>query len=112
VTGVLIGAAILHLFVLGCIGLGAWRNREGGARWELVLELLASGGEWRGLDLVHASMGLLKRGTVYVLLARMEDRGVITSEPKPRPGLPGYPARWYRLTEAGRGIMKARGGRT
>jgi len=43
---------------------------------ELVLDLLGKG-EMFGLDLVEASNGVLKRGTVYVLLAHMERENLI-----------------------------------
>ena len=44
----------------------------------LVLELLRHQ-ELYGLQLVAASRGRLKRGTVYVTLGRMEEKGYITS---------------------------------
>lgn len=45
-----------------------------------ILDLLAaSPGPMHGLDMVNTSGGLLKRGTVYVLLGRLEDRGLIES---------------------------------
>ena len=44
----------------------------------LVLELLRHQ-ELYGLQLVAASRGRLKRGTVYVTLGRMEEKGCITS---------------------------------
>jgi DNA-binding PadR family transcriptional regulator len=48
-------------------------NKEG-----LLLELLVTG-ERYGLDLVKSSNGQLKRGTVYVTLSRMEDKGYISA---------------------------------
>ena len=64
----------------------------------VVLELLADD-ERYGLELVDASDGALKRGTVYVTLARMEASGLVTSrhEDGPRPG-GGMPRRLYRRT--------------
>ena len=41
----------------------------------LVLELLLHGQELYGLQLVAESSDQLKRGTVYVTLRRMEDKG-------------------------------------
>ena len=41
----------------------------------LILELLA-GEEMFGLQLVEQSKGSLKRGTVYVTLGRMQDKGI------------------------------------
>ena len=45
----------------------------------LILELLVQESELYGLQLVAASKGRLKRGTVYVTLGRMEEKGFITS---------------------------------
>ena len=45
----------------------------------LVLELLVGNKQLYGLQLVAASKGRLKRGTVYVTLGRMEDKGYIAS---------------------------------
>ena len=46
----------------------------------LILSLLAAGRPLYGLELVAASKGQLKRGTVYVTLGRMEDKGYVESE--------------------------------
>ena len=48
------------------------------AKEALILALLR-GSEKYGLELVTASDGALKRGTVYVTLGRMEDKGLIVS---------------------------------
>jgi PadR family transcriptional regulator, regulatory protein PadR len=50
---------------------------------QLVLELLVANGPSYGLQLVAASKGLLKRGTVYVTLGRMEEKGYVESEADP-----------------------------
>lgn len=56
-----------------------------------------------GLDLVNKSEGTLKPGTVYVTLARMEDKGYISGvTEEPRPGYKGLPRRLYRLEAKGR----------
>src|SRR5918994_2318374 len=61
----------------------------------LVLELLRHQ-ELYGLQLVAASRGRLKRGTVYVTLGRMEEKGYITSTlDDPPPGAGGLPRRLY-----------------
>jgi len=74
----------------------------------LILDLLAGSHEMYGLELVSASGGRLKRGTVYVTLGRMEDKGYVTSaqEAKP-PGAIGLPRRMYRLTSLGRRAREA-----
>ena len=74
----------------------------------LVLELLVRDRELYGLQLVAASRGRLKRGTVYVTLGRMEDKGYITStleDPPPDQG--GLPRRLYRPTTLGRRMLTA-----
>jgi len=72
----------------------------------LVLELLAREKESYGLQLVTASRGRLKRGTVYVTLGRMEDKGYITSRLEaPPPDVGGMPRRLYQATPLGRRIV-------
>ena len=53
----------------------------------LILELL-SGEEMFGLQLVEQSKGALKRGTVYVTLGRMQDKGTSSRGPKSSPPAP------------------------
>ena len=65
----------------------------------LILDLLVEHGELFGLRLVEASGGVLKRGTVYVTLGRMEDKGYLTSRQEPLPpGAIGLPRRFYAPT--------------
>ena len=46
----------------------------------LIMNLLVSArGEMYGLQLVDVSGGALKRGTIYVTLSRLEDKGYISS---------------------------------
>jgi DNA-binding PadR family transcriptional regulator len=67
----------------------------------LVMELLR-GHERYGLELVDASRGALKRGSVYVILARMEEKGFIESRQEERgPNTSGLPRRLYRATPYG-----------
>jgi DNA-binding PadR family transcriptional regulator len=74
----------------------------------LILELLCAQGELYGLQLVSASKRRLKRGTVYVTLGRMEDKGYITSrlEDAP-PEMGGMPRRMYSPTPLGRRVLDA-----
>jgi PadR family transcriptional regulator PadR len=74
----------------------------------LILDLLVREKALYGLQLVDASKGRLKRGTVYVTLGRMEDKGFITSalEDAP-PGAGGLPRRLYSVTATGRRMWKA-----
>src|SRR4051794_36417012 len=67
----------------------------------LILELLRQT-ERYGLELVDASDGALKRGSVYVTLSRMEAKGFVESRQEDRPaGAIGLPRRVYRATEYG-----------
>jgi DNA-binding PadR family transcriptional regulator len=67
----------------------------------LVMDLLR-GSERYGLELVEASGGALKRGSVYVTLARMEEKGFIESRQEERErGASGPPRRLYRTTPYG-----------
>jgi DNA-binding PadR family transcriptional regulator len=52
------------------------------------------------LDLVAASRGRLKRGSVYVTLGRMEEKGLVQSRLVGRPG-EGPPRRIYEPTSLG-----------
>ena len=74
----------------------------------LILELLVRRQEMYGLELVAASKRRLKRGTVYVTLGRMEEKGYITSrleEPPAEAG--GLPRRLYQPTPLGRRVLRA-----
>jgi DNA-binding PadR family transcriptional regulator len=74
----------------------------------LILELLAEAGELYGLQLVAASNGQLKRGTVYVTLGRMQDKGYLTATPEAAPAaVGGLPRPVYRLTTLGRRMLRA-----
>jgi DNA-binding PadR family transcriptional regulator len=74
----------------------------------LILQLLVRRQEMYGLELVAASKRRLKRGTVYVTLGRMEEKGYITSrlEDAP-PGAGGLPRRVYQPTALGRRVLAA-----
>ncbi len=74
----------------------------------MILELLGRAREMYGLELVTASDGALKRGTVYVTLGRMEEKGFVTShledQPPPQGGMP---RRLYQPTAYGRELLAA-----
>jgi DNA-binding PadR family transcriptional regulator len=73
----------------------------------LIMDLLRHE-ERYGLELVEASNRELKRGTIYVTLARMEIKGFITSrQEEPRPAAIGLPRRMYRVTPYGIKVHKA-----
>jgi PadR family transcriptional regulator PadR len=78
------------------------------AKESLILELLVDGGELYGLQLVASSKRKLKRGTVYVTLGRMEEKGYITSRLEDAPAdMGGMPRRLYEPTPLGRRVMAA-----
>lgn len=73
-----------------------------------MLQLLGRGREMYGLELVAASRGRLKRGTVYVTLGRMEEKGYISSALEDPPdGAGGLPRRIYSPTALGRRMLAA-----
>jgi PadR family transcriptional regulator PadR len=74
----------------------------------LILQLLGRSREMYGLELVSASDGALKRGTVYVTLGRMEEKGYVASrldDSSPPGG--GLPRRLYAPTALGRQVLSA-----
>jgi len=74
----------------------------------LILEMLVSAGPMYGLQLVERSDGALKRGTVYVTLGRMEEKGYIASRLEDPPAdAGGMPRRLYQPTTLGRRVLKA-----
>jgi DNA-binding PadR family transcriptional regulator len=75
---------------------------------ELILSLLAeSGWEGFGLDLVERSGNKLARGTVYVTLDRMEDKGYVKSrrESIAQSDTQAIPRRIYSVTGLGQRVL-------
>jgi PadR family transcriptional regulator len=61
-----------------------------------------------GLELVVASKGQLKRGTVYVTLGRMERKDLIALRFEDAPvNVGGLPRRIYHVTPLGRRVLDA-----
>ena len=78
------------------------------AKESLILELLTEQDELYGLQLVAASRRKLKRGTVYVTLGRMEEKGYISSRLEDAPAdVGGMPRRLYQPTALGRRVLAA-----
>lgn len=73
----------------------------------IILDLLRAGREMYGLELVKESGGTLPRGTVYVTLDRMEDEGLVTSQPEVDPNRSGSPRRLFRITGHGSRVLQA-----
>ena len=77
------------------------------SRTEHVILDLLQDRESFGLELVKRSQGTLKRGTVYVTLARMQDKGYVTSRTEALPrGAIGLQRRLYRPTAYGVAVFK------
>lgn len=71
-----------------------------------VLRLLIAKGEMYGLEMVHASSSL-KRGTIYVTLSRMAEKGFVDSRQEdPADGV-GPPKRVYWITGHGARVLQA-----
>src|SRR4051812_4428777 len=88
--------------------MGAGINLTLPAKERLILELLVGTGAQFGLQLVQASDGRLRRGTVYVTLGRMERKGFVVSEQEPPvSGAIGLPRRLYRPTPLGERALRA-----
>lgn len=77
---------------------------------QVILSLLISRGqnEQYGLELVKESDGQLKKGTVYVLLQRLEEKGFVESKKEKRiEGARGLPRRLYKITATGKYQLNA-----
>lgn len=88
------------------------RNRQPSKQMRILLEAMsAQRQQWRhGYDLMKETG--LSSGTLYPLLMRMTDQGLVEAEWR-EPSQPGRPARHaYRLTAAGFALaLEAPGGR-
>ncbi|MEM1203282.1 MAG: helix-turn-helix transcriptional regulator [Acidobacteriota bacterium] len=73
----------------------------------LILDHLIHQGEAFGLELVKASSGELKRGTVYVTLSRMADKGYVESRQVKERDENGPPKRAFRATGHGARVFHA-----
>ena len=74
----------------------------------LIVEMLAARGELFGLQMVELSEGRLKRGTVYVTLGRMQEKGYLESRQEALPaGAIGLPRRLYHPTGLAMRVLAA-----
>lgn len=80
-----------------------------GEKINLCLKLLADAGETYGLQIVAASDGTLTRGSIYVMLGRLEKQNFVYSRRQDRrSGMrQGIPLRLYGLTDQGRQYVEA-----
>ena|SRR5258708_1643842 len=80
----------------------------------VIMNLLVSArGEMYGLELVKESGDKLKRGTIYVTLGRLEDKGYISSRREAGDSdAPGQrsPRRLYKPTGLGQKVFQALAG--
>jgi PadR family transcriptional regulator PadR len=72
----------------------------------LILDILCTQ-EMYGLQLVTESKGALKRGSVYVTLGRMTEKGYVESRVEDNVAHSGLPRRLYRATALGRRVHDA-----
>ena len=78
-----------------------------GKQHEILKLLIGHGAEMYGLEMVARSGGRLSRGSVYVLLDRLEERGLVSSRVEERtPGTSGIARRLYRPTGYGRRVFQ------
>lgn len=73
----------------------------------LILRLLVASGEMYGLELVKESSGALKRGTVYVTLCRMAEKGYVESRQVAAGEEGTLPKRLFRATGHGVRVLHA-----
>lgn len=72
-----------------------------------ILKMLVANGEMYGLEMVNVS-GRLKRGSIYVILNRMENKGLIESRKQEvAPGAAGAARRVYKVTGHGSRVLGA-----
>jgi DNA-binding PadR family transcriptional regulator len=74
----------------------------------LIMSLLVQnrGKEMYGLEMVGKSGGKLKKGTIYVLLGRLEGKGFVTARSETMSGS-AIPRRLYRPTGLGQRVFDA-----
>ncbi|MFN2564509.1 MAG: PadR family transcriptional regulator [Gemmatimonadaceae bacterium] len=74
---------------------------------EILKLLIGHGAEMYGLEMVAHSEGRLSRGSIYVLLDRLEERGLVSSRLAERaPGMSGIARRLYQPTGHGRRVLQ------
>jgi len=69
--------------------------------------MLIARGELYGLQIVQESQGQIKRGSVYVTLDRMADKGLVSSRQEDKaPDASGIPRRLYKPTGHGARVFR------
>jgi DNA-binding PadR family transcriptional regulator len=90
--------------------MSAEQNVRLSAKEHAILSLLMRAGRrgLYGLQLVQHSSGELRRGTVYVTLERMQQKGFVESrQEEKQPGISGIPRRIYCATWYGIRVFQA-----
>lgn len=72
----------------------------------LILEQLVGNRELYGLEIIKKEPRL-KRGTIYVLLGRLEEKGFVKSRQRVEANVSGLPRRVYAITGAGVAVRQA-----
>ena len=73
----------------------------------IILDLLISKGEMYGLEMVNAEPKKLKRGAIYVMLSRLDEKGFVTSRLIDDEVLPGKKRPRYSITGLGQRALRA-----
>ncbi|MEM5518658.1 helix-turn-helix transcriptional regulator [Henriciella sp. AS95] len=76
------------------------------AKERAILDVLIAHGELYGLQIVRAADGI-KRGSVYVMLMRLEEKGLVSSRIPAENSVSGKPRPRYRVTGVGQRAMNA-----
>lgn len=72
-----------------------------------ILSLLLENGEMYGLQMVQLSSGSLKRGTIYVVLDRLEEQKLVSSRSEVQQQGSGLARRFYKITGHGQRALAA-----
>lgn len=82
------------------------RRLSGETHDRIALEVLAQARTTMyGSDIVGLSRGRISRGSVYIILSRLEDRGHVESVAESTEVVPGVRRLAYRITEQGREVL-------
>ena len=90
------------------MGLSNWRTQIRKGLLDLCVLNFLGGREYYGYDLVqdlkHIDGLRMREGTVYPILARLEEDGLVKS--RVRPSTSGPPRKYFKITAAGRRAVK------
>jgi DNA-binding PadR family transcriptional regulator len=78
-----------------------------GKEYLIMNLLIASRNPMYGLQMVEKSDGALGRGTIYVTLSRLEEKGYISSKKEPEQSGVASPRRLYKPTGLGAKVFRA-----